>query len=75
MSPAWETLAGPALGCVRVAGLATFAPMLAAGVLPVRLRVAVAAVIAIAAMPAAGTAALPASALAEPWRMLPAAAL
>jgi flagellar biosynthetic protein FliR len=35
----------------------------------------VAAVIAIAAMPAAGTAALPASALAEPWRMLPAAAL
>jgi flagellar biosynthetic protein FliR len=49
--------------------------MLAGGALPVRFRVAVAAVIAIAAMPAAGTAALPASALAEPWRMLPAATL
>ncbi len=75
MPPAWESLAGPALGCVRVAGLATFAPMLAGGALPVRLRVAVAAVIAIAAMPAAGMAAPPAATVAEPWRMLPAAVL
>ena len=44
MQPAWESLAGPGLACVRVAGLATFAPMLAGGALPVRVRIAVAAV-------------------------------
>jgi flagellar biosynthetic protein FliR len=75
MQPAWESLAGPGLACVRVAGLATFAPMLAGGALPVRMRLAVAAAIAVAAMPAAGAAGVPAAALGEPWRLLPAAVL
>lgn len=75
MQPAWEPLAGSALACVRVAGIASFAPMLAGGALPVRVRIAVAAVIAIAAMPVAGSAGASAASVGEPWRLIPAAVL
>ena len=64
-----------ALGACRVAGVATFAPVLASGAVPGRVRVAIAVVLAVAALPATGAAAIPASAVAEPWRLLPAAAV
>ena len=67
------TLAPLALAMCRVAGVATFAPVVAASAVPARMRVAIAAVIAAAALPAIGASGLPAAALEEPWRLLPAA--
>ena len=69
------TLAPLALATCRVMGVATFAPVVAAAAVPVRIRLAIAAVIAVAALPAIGASGLPAAAIAEPWRLLPAAAL
>lgn len=60
-------------GC-RVAGMAAFAPAVAAPAVPVRVRTGLAFVLGVAALPALGSAALPAMALAEPWRLLPLAA-
>lgn len=64
-----------ALASVRVAGVAAFAPAFAGGAIPVRLRVGIAVVLAAAALPAVPAAALPSAALAEPWRLVPAAAV
>jgi flagellar biosynthetic protein FliR len=61
-------------GC-RVAGVATFAPVVAGAALPVRVRLAIAFVLAAAAMPAIAGSGIPAAAVAEPWRLVPAAAL
>ena len=69
------TLAPLALATCRVMGVAAFAPVVAAAAVPVRIRLAIAAVIAVAALPAIGASGLPAAAIAEPWRLLPAAAL
>lgn len=63
------------LATCRVAGVATFAPAMAGAALPVRLRVAVAFVIAAAAVPAIAGSGVPAAAVAEPWRLVPAAAV
>ena len=60
-------------GC-RVAGLAAFAPAVAAPAVPVRVRTGLAFVLGVAALPSLGSASLPAMALAEPWRLLPLAA-
>ena len=46
------TLAPLALATCRVMGVATFAPVVAAAAVPVRIRLAIAAVIAVAALPA-----------------------
>jgi len=67
------TLAPLALATCRVAGVATFAPVVAASAVPVRVRVGIAFVIAAAALPAIGASGLPAAAVSEPWRLLPAA--
>lgn len=68
-----STLVPIALASVRVMGVATFAPVVAAAVVPVRVRLAIAAVIAVAALPAITASGLPAVAIQEPWRLLPAA--
>ncbi|MFM7798669.1 MAG: hypothetical protein ACKPBA_06760 [Planctomycetota bacterium] len=63
------------LATCRVAGVATFAPVVAGAALPVRVRLAIAFVLAAAAMPAIAGSGVPEAAVAEPWRLLPAAAL
>lgn len=75
MSAAVDQLVPLALAAVRVAGVATFAPAFAGGAVPVRVRLAVAVVLAAAALPAIPAASLPAASLAEPWRLVPAAAV
>ncbi len=64
-----------ALGACRVAGVATFAPVLASAAVPVRVRLAFAVVLAVAALPVLGATGVPAAVVAEPWRLLPAAAV
>ena len=68
-------LAAIGLASCRVAGVATFAPVVAAASVPVRVRVGLSAVIAVAALPAITAAGIPDAAVAEPWRLLPAAAM
>ncbi|MFO0963418.1 MAG: flagellar biosynthetic protein FliR [Phycisphaerales bacterium] len=69
------SLAPLGLAACRVAGMATFAPALAAATVPVRLRVALAVALAVVALPVAVQSPLPEAALAEPWRLAPAALL
>lgn len=68
-------LAALGLAACRVAGVATFAPVVAASSVPVRVRVGISAVLAVAALPSIAGAGIPEAAVAEPWRLLPAAAL
>lgn len=76
MSPASpEVVAAVALAACRVAGIAAFAPVVAAPAVPVRVRAGLALVLAVAAIPALSAGSLPAIAVAEPWRLVPAAAL
>ena len=68
-------LAALGLAACRVAGVATFAPVVAAASVPVRVRVGISAVLAVAALPSIAGAGIPEAAVAEPWRLLPAAAI
>ena len=63
------------LATCRVAGVAAFAPVVAGSGVPVRVRVAIAFVLAAAAVPAIAGSGVPAAAVAEPWRLVPAAAM
>ncbi len=70
-----EVLAAVGLAACRLAGVAAFAPAVAAAGVPVRVRMAVAFVLAVAALPAIAAQGVPAAAVAEPWRLVPAAAV